>query len=147
MATLRCPSIAPDKPLKQEGENYKSARQGILIVDDDATIRAMLGIFCRQQGFPFWLAENGAAAIDEYRRHADEIALVLLDIRMPGRDGPDTYAELKQIDPQVACCFMSSDWDPYSEEELLEMGAVGLMVKPFLINNLAHAVRDWMAHA
>jgi hypothetical protein len=46
-------------------------------------------------------------------------------------DGPATLAALQGIDPNVGCCFMSGDTDEYAPEELLAMGAVHLLRKPF----------------
>src|SRR5262249_49663272 len=101
---------------------------GILVVDDDPSVRALLGIVLRRQGFTAWVAADGLEALDLYRRHSAEIALVLLDVRMPVMDGPQTWAALQQVNPGVRCCFISGHTGKYTEQELLERGAVG---KPF----------------
>ena len=59
----------------------------ILIVDDDAEIRKVLGIYLENEGYEILKAENGEQAlkfIDE-----NEISLVLLDIMMPGMNGTE----------------------------------------------------------
>ena len=59
----------------------------ILIVDDDAEIRKVIGIYLENEGYEILKAENGEQAlnlIDE-----NEVALVLLDIMMPGMNGTD----------------------------------------------------------
>jgi len=45
------------------------------------------------------LAPNGREAIDLYQEHSERIALVLLDVRMPGLDGPETLEALRKINP------------------------------------------------
>ncbi len=120
---------------------------GVLVVDDDEMIRTVLGLFFRQQGIPFWLAKSGTEAAKLYHEHADRISLVLLDVRMPGWDGPLTLANLRAIDPDFACYFMSGDWAPYTEDELKAMGAEGLIVKPFLFKVLAEVVNHCLASA
>jgi DNA-binding response OmpR family regulator len=82
---------------------------GVLVVDDEPSIRSLLAVALRQQGFCVWLAADGREAIELDRRHGPEIALVLLDVRMPGLDGPETLTVLRKINPTVMCCFMSDN--------------------------------------
>jgi CheY-like chemotaxis protein len=104
---------------------------GILIVDDEATIRNLLQIVLRQQGFRVWLAADGWDALKIYRQHRWNIAMVLLDVRMPGWDGPRTMAALQRIDPGVRCCFLTGQAGDYSKEELRRRGAEHVFAKPF----------------
>jgi DNA-binding NtrC family response regulator len=57
--------------------------------------------------------------------------MVLLDVLMPGLDGPHTLARLQKLSPAVRCCFMTGNHTPYTEETLLQMGAVRVFRKPF----------------
>lgn len=111
---------------------------GILIVDDEAHIRGMLDIWLRQQGYATWLASEGRQAIDLYQGNVQEIDAVLLDIRMPGMDGPQTMAALQGLDPHVSCAFMSGDLGTYTEEGLRQRGAAAVLLKPL---NLAEVAR------
>ena len=101
----------------------KQRQRGILVVDDDATVRTMLDIGLRHHGFAVWLAAGGQEAVEVFRRHGQAIDIVLLDVRMPGLDGPQTLAALQQIDPRVRCCFMSGESGGYNSETLLTLGA------------------------
>jgi CheY-like chemotaxis protein len=109
---------------------------GILVVDDEAFIRGLLNIALRRQGFAVWLAAGGQAAVDLYRRHHDKIDAVLMDVRMPVRDGPQTLAELRAINPEIACCFMSGDLGGYSAETLRDLGAAAMLRKPFHLDEV-----------
>lgn len=128
------PALAPTP---SELTSLQRSGRGILVVDDAEMIRSMIGCYSRQHGVPCYLAGDGAEAVKLYREHAVEIALVLLDVRLPGLDGPHTFAQLKAHDPNIACYFMSADWRPYTEEDLLEMGARGVLTKPFVIPALS----------
>ena len=120
--------------------------RGLLVVDDDPVVRTILGMLFRQHGLHVRLASNGNDAVDVYRRHGDEIALVLLDVLMPVMDGPHTFARLREIDPSVACYFMSGDCHPYTEDELLSMGAIGFAAKPFTEEMFEEIVDQCLAH-
>ncbi len=128
--------LSSDSAIARWSEDAGPGGRGILVVDDTEMIRSMLKLFFRDQGLPCWLASNGADALNIYQAHGQEIALVLLDVRMPGLDGPHTYVQLRSLNPDVACYFMSGGWDPYTAEGLMELGARGLLSKPFVIADL-----------
>src|SRR5262249_12979335 len=114
---------------------------GILVVDDEAPVRALLQAGLRQYGFTVWLAADGREALHVYRHNQDVIALVLLDVRMPGLDGPQTFHGLRQINTEVRCCFISGHTGDYSEESLLQLGALHVFGKPFRLPELAKILR------
>jgi CheY-like chemotaxis protein len=110
---------------------------GILIVDDEPVLRELLRVLCAGRGFAVHVASSGLDAVDLYRRHQDAVALVLLDVCMPGMDGPQTLAELRLINPAVRACFMSGFAGDYSPEDLRSRGALRLFDKPFQVTTLA----------
>ena len=103
----------------------------VLVVDDEEFLREMLRVALRQYGFAVRLASGGSEAVELYRAHRRTIAVALVDVQMPGMDGPATLAALRQINPQVRCCFMSGSTGKYTAEELLGMGAGHVLDKPF----------------
>jgi CheY-like chemotaxis protein len=106
-------------------------KPGILIADDMALILTLLKFELEPRGLAVWLAVDGDDALDLYRRHRNDIDLVLLDVRMPGLDGPQTMAALQRLNPDVVVCFMSGDFGTYTKEELLDRGAAWIFSKPF----------------
>jgi DNA-binding response OmpR family regulator len=113
----------------------------ILIVDDEPLIRDMLARYLRAYNFRTVLARSGTEAVDIFRSRGHEIALVLLDIRMPGLSGPETLSALRSLDPHVRCCFMSGDLGNYSPEELRAYGALHLFAKPFQPQEMVAVLR------
>jgi DNA-binding NtrC family response regulator len=109
---------------------------GVLVVDDDALVLNLLHTMLRRLGFPVWLALGGQAALEVYRREQARVGVVLIDVRMPGLDGPGTLAELRKIRPDLACCFMSGCTDPYTADDLHALGAAHLFTKPFPVDDL-----------
>jgi DNA-binding NtrC family response regulator len=121
--------------------------RGVLVVDDDEVVRSLLGTFIRQQGFFVWLASDGEEAVEIYENYHDEIAFVVMGVDMPGMDGPQTLLKLKEFEPDVVCYFIGGDWASDTAAEVMEMGAVGLVMKSFLLRMLAGIVRERLANS
>jgi CheY-like chemotaxis protein len=120
-------------------------KPGILIADDEPSVRNLLKAVLQQRGVTVWLAADGLEAVEIYRRHHAEIALTLLDVRMPELDGPDTLANLQEIDPGIICCFMTGDAGHYTERELLDRGASQVFAKPFDLAKLCFFLARYLA--
>lgn len=108
----------------------------ILIADDEPAIRKLLETGLQDHGFEVLLAADGQEAIDLYRRHGEAIAAVLLDVRMPGLDGPETLKALRWLNPDLQVCFMSGDCGNYDLSELRRWGR-HVLLKPFRLPVLA----------
>jgi DNA-binding response OmpR family regulator len=116
-------------------------RIGVLVVDDDRMVRGLLQLWLQQAGFDVWLASDGAEANTFYQQQMEHVDVVLLEVRMPGLDGPETLAALRRQNPQVRGCFMTGHTGAYSEQELLQCGAALVITKPFHLQTLANALR------
>ena len=121
------------------------ARPGVLVVDDEHMVRIMVQLGLEQYGFDVIVAQNGREAIELYRRNMDEISVVLLDVRMPGLDGPQTLKILREMNPDVLACFMCGDTVADKLKELFERGAVNVIAKPFRLDDLV-SILGLMAH-
>jgi CheY-like chemotaxis protein len=117
---------------QQETSKGCGARNvGILIADDMAVILSLLKFECESHGLNAWLAVDGDDALDLYRKHRDEIDVVLLDVQMPGLDGLQTLKALQRLNPHVVACFMTGNAGSYTEEDLKGCGAARVFSKPF----------------
>lgn len=114
---------------------------GILVVDDTEAIRALLDFGLRACGFAVWLAADGQEGVSVFREHGSAIDLLLLDVRMPGWDGPETLTAIRALAPNLLCLFMSGDTGHYTEQELLALGAIGVLQKPFRLGELVEQLR------
>jgi two-component system cell cycle sensor histidine kinase/response regulator CckA len=113
---------------------------GVLIADDEADVREVLHDKLRQVGFSVWLAADGQEALDVYRTHRETIDVALLDVCMPGLDGPRTLAALQEITPQIRCCFMSGYLGNHVEKDLCGTGAARVFAKPFRLDEVARVI-------
>jgi CheY-like chemotaxis protein len=115
----------------------------VLVVDDDLVIRALSEALLTRCGFGVALAVDGAQAVEVYRALPGMFSLVLLDLYMPGMDGPATLEALRQIDPGVRCCFMSGSPDDLARTRSLP-GVTGFVEKPFQADRLGLTLRQAM---
>jgi len=106
---------------------------GVLVVDDDEQALRDLGAALRDRGYRVWLATHGHQAVELFRRHWREIALVLLDALMRGMDGPDTLAAMRRVSSSVRCCLTIGRSDAYTKSLLLRLGAIHVFRKPFAV--------------
>ncbi len=145
------PSVTNPLPSEQEpgqlAESSEALRAtprlcGVLIADDEGGLRGVLGVALRQEGFAVWLAASGREALDLYRSHREAIDMVLLDVLMPGLDGPETLAALQELNPQIRCCFMSGDLGGFTGGGLRHLGAAAVLQKPFLLTEVAQVLRQ-----
>jgi CheY-like chemotaxis protein len=88
------------------------------------------------------VAPDGAQALDIYRRHHADIALVVLDPCMPGLSGRETFDALRALYPEVRCCFLTSSGDA---DELLERGDASVLQKPMEPDEIAGILRRTVA--
>ena len=123
------------------------SRPGVLVVDDEEYLRQIFDIALRQEGFAVWLAADGLEALELYQKHHEAIDMVLLDVRMPGLDGPGTLTALRRLNPKVCCCFMSGDLALYKERSLRDSSAGPVLYKPFRLEELARRVRQLVDQA
>jgi two-component system cell cycle sensor histidine kinase/response regulator CckA len=110
---------------------------GILIIDDDPMLLRLLDTALSRRGFRVWAGPSGQAGLELYRRHQDDIDLVLLDVCMPGLDGPATLRRLREVNPGVRACLMSGHAGAYSAADLRGLGIDGFFAKPFQVLPLA----------
>jgi CheY-like chemotaxis protein len=115
----------------------------ILVVDDDAAIRSAVRDVLESEGLPVETASNGADALEKVRRV--EPRLVLLDMRMPVLDGWGFASALRERGVALPLVVMTAAAD--ASRWAAEIGAIGVVAKPFGVTELVRAVRRFSAGA
>ncbi len=117
----------------------------ILLVDDESTVRAIGKRMLERAGFAVLVAVDGRQAVEMFRRHAGEIACVLLDLTMPEMDGEETFRTLRQIRRDVPVILTSG----YNEQDVIGRfagkGLAGFIHKPFQNAVLIGKLREVIA--
>jgi len=109
---------------------------GVLVVDDSTAIRELLDGVFRADGFTVWQASDGREAEAVFRTHQSRVGLILMDVQMPGVNGPQALTAIRQFAPLVPCWFMSGNPGGYTEASLLACGAERVLSKPFRLEEV-----------
>lgn len=115
----------------------------ILYVEDEPDIQMIARVALENVGgFELLVCSSGTEAIEKAAAFAPD--LLLLDVMMPGMDGPTTLAELRKM-PQLAntpVMFMTAKVQPQEVEFLKSLNVADVIAKPFDPMGLANNIRD-----
>jgi len=112
----------------------------ILVVDDEPLVLNTMEAILRSLGYETLRAVNGREALTVFSSHAGKIDLVILDMIMPELNGEQTYRELIKIKPEVRVIISSGYLQEHNISDLMELGILGVLQKPFRKNELAKQV-------
>jgi DNA-binding response OmpR family regulator len=113
-------------------------KQGVLVVDDDISIRKFVRANLVARGFNVEIAANGKEALDSFEIKTPD--LVILDIMMPVMDGFETCRRIREKS-SVPIIMLSAKDDERDKIRCLEMGADDYLPKPFSLNELLLRVK------
>lgn len=111
----------------------------VLVVDDEHLIRWSIRTHLRRAGYRVEIAETGDEAL---RRFGNDVDLVLLDVRLPDRDGLEVLVEMKRRRAGCRIILMTAYDCPDLASEALDRGAERVLNKPFDLDVMAAAVGD-----
>lgn len=114
----------------------------VLLVEDDAAVRAVAQRALRRFGYTVLAAEGGEDALRLARDYQGRIHLLLTDIMMPGMNGLEVATRVTRFRPGIRVFFMSG----YADQDLVRQGlldpATHLLQKPFTPRELGERVRE-----
>jgi PAS domain S-box-containing protein len=131
-------------PLKAPPSERKSDAT-ILVVDDEKLLRTLLQDILGMAGYNVVEATTGEEAIEIYQKRHDEIALIVLDIVMPGMGGAKALELLTQINPDVRCIVSSGYGSEALDASLLNHENIRFLAKPFQSTVVVDTVREMLA--
>lgn len=117
----------------------------IIIVNDDQSLQRLYALILKEAGFEIMdTAINGKNAIEKYNKLEVKPEIILMDHRMPIKNGLDAMAEILQINSHKKIIFASADVSV--KEKAKSLGACAFLDKPFkmhkLINTIQHIVKE-----
>ncbi len=136
VSTAHEPTKSNDRP------EDKSERPLILVIDDEPFLVDLSVTFLARSNFRARGFHSSAEAVEWFRKHAKEVSLVILDMKMPHMDGLHCFEALQQIDPNVKVAILSGYIQDYSAQQVLERGALRFFQKPLRYPELIEWVRE-----
>lgn len=116
----------------------------VLVVDDDAVVGSSINRVLRARGYQVREALSGEEALDELGNR--QYDLVFADVRMPGMDGIEMTARLKQSHPEVPVVVITGYGTEADEQQARDLGVAGYLRKPLtpemIIGNAEQALRE-----
>ena len=128
-------------------EPLRGGKETILLAEDHEGLRESAVETLSQLGYTLVVAVDGAEAVEKFAKHRDRLAMVLLDVVLPVISGPEAYAKMCSIMPDLPVIFATG----YSAENAAlngakENGAL-VLLKPYSPKTLARRVRETLDQA
>lgn len=112
----------------------------IFVVDDQDFIRDLYKDMFESKGHTVYSARSGDEAISLLKTMPAKPDAIIMDHRMPGKDGIETTKEILKLHPDIPIIFSSADQDV--RDDAIRAGAVSFWAKPFPIRLLIDATMD-----
>ncbi|ASS77169.1 DNA-binding response regulator [Tumebacillus algifaecis] len=117
----------------------------ILVVDDEERIRRLVRMYLERNAFEVEEAEDGQEALDKALEN--QYSLIVLDLMLPGMDGRDVCAALRQQNNETPIIMLTAAGDEMSRIHGFELGADDYVVKPFSPRELVMRVKSLLKRA
>ena len=132
------PVVAVKRPPKEIADSYPP--RTILVVDDDQGVRDLIENMLVAKGYSVRCAKDGIEAIALYKENMATTGLVILDILMPRMGGRQTFAVMKELNPNVRILFISGYCHDSLSLEMADKSVFGYIRKPFSLSELISSV-------
>ena len=118
----------------------KKTKGKILVVDDERSMREILEIFLKNEGYSVTAASNGESAL-EVMKH-DHFDLIITDMKMPKVGGLELLKNVKEIYPDTVVVIITAFGTTESAVEAMKLGAFDYITKPFQMDEIRLVVKN-----
>jgi two-component system cell cycle sensor histidine kinase/response regulator CckA len=139
--TLYFPAAAEARPEPLLNHDPAEGRETILLVEDEDSVRVIVGAALRRHGYRVIEAASPRGALEIFAQYSRDIDLLLTDVVMPGMSGPALAQRLVTEKQQLRVLFISGYADAASSPAFTRPN-VGFLAKPFQASMLTAAVRE-----
>jgi DNA-binding response OmpR family regulator len=132
--------------LKLISKTFPTRIKRAIVVDDEPDIRAAIKDVLEKRGFEVMLCESGRTclqALEKAQSESKEFGVVVLDIRMPGMDGFQTFKQIQALSPNTNVLFVTAF--EYSLRDVIEKVSnprARVLRKPFSRSELLQSIND-----
>jgi two-component system, cell cycle sensor histidine kinase and response regulator CckA len=133
--TVVMPPLSRNRLAMRQGEGV------VLLVEDEAPVRAFAARALRMRGYTVLEAETAEVALDTLKDASLQVDLFVTDVVMPGLDGPSWVAEARKMRPDVKVVFVSGYAEDMQSETQGKMPNSVFLPKPFSLSQLTETVQ------
>ena len=137
-ASWRFKKDSLDRWARKQEESVRTP--DVLVVDDEEAIRTLISEILRAKGYRVRTAPGGAKAVELFDERAPN--LVILDMKMPGMDGPETFREIRVRDKNMPVIIFTGYPDSDLVNSALQYGSFTLLAKPADPERLIGTIRS-----
>ncbi|HBA87783.1 MAG TPA: hybrid sensor histidine kinase/response regulator [Geobacter sp.] len=140
--------ISPTSPLATAEPPVAEAAPGgaetVMVVEDEANLRLLLESILTGAGYRVMVAEDGLVAVEKFAENRDQVALILMDMIMPGMSGKDACRAIREINPAVKVLYTSGyTMDIIKSRDFVDDGTE-LLMKPVRPLELLKKIREML---
>ena len=140
--TTKLPPETEPPTLPSDAEEAAPAAGTILFVEDEEMLRNSVAKMLRKGGFSVLEAGDGTAAMHLIRLHGEEIALVLLDVTLPGMPSRDVFEETRRVLPGMPIVLTSAYGQHVVDSAFADLRIDYFIRKPYQLGALVDLIRD-----
>jgi two-component system cell cycle sensor histidine kinase/response regulator CckA len=137
---LLLPAMTGSRRYSRHPASPPRGNETVLVIDDDAQVLNATARVLKQLGYSVLAASSPEEGLEIATSYQDAIAVLLTDIMMPGKSGPETAREIRLIRPDVRVLFMSG----YSGD-ILAVAGEEVLSKPYSRQEMATRLREVLA--
>lgn len=132
------------EPISTETENKGAAAgsETVLFVEDEQSVRELVGDYLRGAGYHVIEAEDGEHALKAAAAHKGPIHILVTDVVMPHMSGSELAAKLAAVRPEIKVLFISGYTDDTVFRHGVLEGGVAYLQKPFNLKSVSQKIRD-----
>ncbi|HEU4420804.1 MAG TPA: sigma-54 dependent transcriptional regulator [Planctomycetota bacterium] len=124
--------------------NVSPASPRLLLVEDDESLRTVLGKELRRTGWSVATHASGSGVVEQCKRHEPDV--VLLDLQLPGTSGIDVLAQIAAHDPDLPVVVCTGHGTVSLAVQAMQRGAFDFLTKPVALDVLEQTIKRAHAH-
>ena len=136
------PAATETRAPAADHEPVRGGTETILLADDHDGVCEMARSVLQGKGYQVLIAHDGEEAIELFRANRDRVALVLLDVIMPRRSGPEVFAVIRALAPKIRVVFATGYSNDTAVLADLAVRGVPVLRKPYSPALLCRRVRE-----
>ena len=113
----------------------------ILVVEDEVMLLGLVKSLLASSGYTVLTAASGREAVETYRNHAKNVAVVISDLGLPELNGWDAFIRMRELNPKITAIFATGFIEEQVKKEMLQMGVYAVIDKPYIPTQLLRVLR------